>query len=87
MAFSYNIKGAWIRLQEHTMDYELKKIILIMAGVILVGGLSGLFNMLYGVVVVSLLIGYIAVTLFWKDILLEILIFISSFFFPRRWQF
>ena len=66
------------------MDYELKKILLIIAGATLVGGLSGLFNIIYGVIAVSILIGYIIVTVFWMDFLLEILIFLSSFFFPRR---
>jgi hypothetical protein len=68
------------------MDYEMKKILLILIGVTMVGGLTGLFNILYGSIFVAVLVGYIMITMFWKELLIEIAKFVSSFIFPKRWR-
>jgi len=68
------------------MDYELKKILIILVGVTIFGGITGLFNVIYGTILFAFLVGYIAITLFWKDLLIILARFISSFIIPKRWR-
>jgi hypothetical protein len=84
MAFSYYIRNSAIILKVQIMNYESKKILLIFIGASLFGGLTGLFNLLYGPVVVSVLVAYIAITICWKDLLFIIIKFLSGFIFPTR---
>jgi len=68
------------------MDTTLMKILLILIGATLIGGFTGLFNILYGTIFVSFLVAYIIITFFWKDLLIEIAKFLLSFLIPRRWR-
>jgi hypothetical protein len=68
------------------MDNDLMKIILILIGALVFGGLTGLFNIIYGTILLTIFVAYIVVTFFWKDLLIEIAKFISSFIFPKGWR-
>jgi asparagine N-glycosylation enzyme membrane subunit Stt3 len=68
------------------MDHDLMKIFLILIGALVLGGFAGFFNIIYGTILLTIFVAYIAVTFFWKDLLIEIAKFISSFIFPKRWR-
>jgi uncharacterized membrane protein len=62
------------------MEYELKRMLLIICIVFFSGGFLGLFNLLIGVVFISAIVGYIVITVFWKDLFIALLKFLLTFF-------